>query len=218
MIPLREQEYIRERFARELAGKVKIDFFTQNASAIFVPGREECATCDDAGKPIQQVAARSPLPLFTAHAFASELAAAAPLGVGWTVHSCVQVGPHGPESACHRASSQRRVGVEHLPVAREAMIVAVSSKDAPGLLGGHQFHSGQNVVGHQRTTFGVAVACPLGGYALDVVSLGKIHFNAPSIKDSRRTRRTKQCTDDGRKGQSSVLPNPRTATPRFGAD
>ena len=45
MIPLREQEYIRERFAQELAGKVKIDFFTQKASAIFVPGREERATC-----------------------------------------------------------------------------------------------------------------------------------------------------------------------------
>ena len=81
MIPLREQEYIRERFARELAGKVKIDFFTQKASAIYVPGREECATCDDAGKLIHEVAALSPRLILTVHEFAGELEAAQKLGV-----------------------------------------------------------------------------------------------------------------------------------------
>ena len=53
MIPLREQEYLRERFARELEGKVKIDYFTQRPSPIYLPGREECATCEDTRKMLE---------------------------------------------------------------------------------------------------------------------------------------------------------------------
>ena len=59
MIPLREQEYIRERFEQQLEGRVKIDYFTQRASSLYVPGREECPTCEDTGKLLEEVAALS---------------------------------------------------------------------------------------------------------------------------------------------------------------
>ena len=41
MIPLRDQEYLRARFARDMVGAVRIDYFTQRKLPIFIPGREE---------------------------------------------------------------------------------------------------------------------------------------------------------------------------------
>ena len=81
MIPLREQEYIKERFARELEGKVKIDFFTQRASKLFVPGRQECATCEEAGKLIDEVSALSEKVLLNTHEFMDAREEAEKLGV-----------------------------------------------------------------------------------------------------------------------------------------
>lgn len=81
MIPLREQEYIKNRFSQELEGKVKIDFFTQRASKLFVPGREECAACEEAGKLIDEVSALSEKVLLTSHEFADEAEEAQKLGV-----------------------------------------------------------------------------------------------------------------------------------------
>lgn len=59
MIPLREQDYIRERFAAELEGKVKLDYFTQKPSPLYVPGREECVTCEDTRQLLEELAALS---------------------------------------------------------------------------------------------------------------------------------------------------------------
>jgi glutaredoxin-like protein len=70
MIPLREQEYIKQRFSQELEGKVKIDFFTQRASKLFVPGREECATCEEAGVLVEEITALSEKIQLTTHEFA----------------------------------------------------------------------------------------------------------------------------------------------------
>ena len=81
MIPLREQEFIKQRFAQELVGKVKIDFFTQRASKLFVPGREECVSCEDAGVLIGELAALSEKVVLTTHEFADEPEEAAKLGV-----------------------------------------------------------------------------------------------------------------------------------------
>jgi glutaredoxin-like protein len=67
VIPLRDQEYLRERFARELQGRVRVDFFTQKASKLFVPGREECATCEDTGQMLQELAALSDKIALTVH-------------------------------------------------------------------------------------------------------------------------------------------------------
>ena len=81
MIPLRDQDYVRDRFARGLEGKVKIDLFTQRASALYVPGREECATCDDARKLLEELAALSDKVSLTVHEFADAPDEAAKLGV-----------------------------------------------------------------------------------------------------------------------------------------
>ncbi|MEX0786840.1 MAG: thioredoxin family protein [Dehalococcoidia bacterium] len=81
MIPLREQEYIKQRFERELEGKVKLDFFTQRPSRLYVPGREECATCDDARKLYEELASLSDRVSLTTHEFADAREEAAKLGV-----------------------------------------------------------------------------------------------------------------------------------------
>jgi len=56
VIPLRDQEAIRERFATELKGPVKIDLFTQRPAPVFVPGREECAFCEQMGQVLEEIA------------------------------------------------------------------------------------------------------------------------------------------------------------------
>lgn len=81
MIPLRDQEYIRELFARELEGRVKIDYFTQKPSPLYVPGREECATCEDARVLLEELAALSDKVSLTVHEFAQAREEARKLGV-----------------------------------------------------------------------------------------------------------------------------------------
>ena len=56
MIPLREQEYIRELFQQELTGPVKIEFFTQRPAPVFVPGREECEYCPAVQQMLEELA------------------------------------------------------------------------------------------------------------------------------------------------------------------
>ncbi len=56
MIPLREQESIRERFREELKGRVKIDFFTQRPTPVFVPGREDCEFCPQTETLLEEMA------------------------------------------------------------------------------------------------------------------------------------------------------------------
>lgn len=70
MIPLREQEYISERFAEELEGRVKLDYFTQKPSALYVPGREECAYCEDTRQLLEEVASLSDKIALTVHELA----------------------------------------------------------------------------------------------------------------------------------------------------
>ncbi len=81
MIPLREQEYIKEAFARELVGPVRIDYFTQRASALYVPGREECAYCEDVRQMLEELAALNDKIKLTVHEFRDAREAASRLGV-----------------------------------------------------------------------------------------------------------------------------------------
>jgi len=81
VIPLREQEYIRERFERELEGRVKIDYFTQRASALYVPGREECAYCEDTRVMLEELASLTDKVTLTVHDFTSAPEDARKLGV-----------------------------------------------------------------------------------------------------------------------------------------
>ena len=81
MIPLREQEYIRERFARELEGKVKIDYFTQRPSKLILPGREECPACENTRKMLEEIASLSEKIVLTVHELAEAPEEAAKLRI-----------------------------------------------------------------------------------------------------------------------------------------
>jgi glutaredoxin-like protein len=61
VIPLKDQEYLRDRFARELVKQVRIDFFTQKESTLFVPGHQPCQYCKPARQMLEEVAALSDL-------------------------------------------------------------------------------------------------------------------------------------------------------------
>ena len=81
MIPLREQDYIRERFSNELEARVKIDYFTQRPSPIYVAGREPCAHCEDTRQLLEELAALSDKISLTVHELADEAETAQKLGV-----------------------------------------------------------------------------------------------------------------------------------------
>jgi glutaredoxin-like protein len=81
VIPLREQEYIRERFERELEGRVKIDYFTQRASTLYVPGREECTYCEDTRVMLEELSSLTDKVTLAVHDFASSVEEARKLGV-----------------------------------------------------------------------------------------------------------------------------------------
>lgn len=61
MIPLKDQDLIRQKFAQELAGPVKIDFFTERQLAIAVPGRKPCAYCKPTREMLQELSGLSDL-------------------------------------------------------------------------------------------------------------------------------------------------------------
>jgi glutaredoxin-like protein len=81
VIPLRDQEIIREKFAQELTGTVQLDHFTQRQSALFVPGREECPTCDDTRQIMEELAALSDKITLNVYELSQERELAARLGV-----------------------------------------------------------------------------------------------------------------------------------------
>ena len=81
MIPLRDQEYLRTRFARELTGGVRIDYFTQRRLPIFIPGREECAYCEETQTLLKEIAALSEKITLNVHEFAESTKEAARLAV-----------------------------------------------------------------------------------------------------------------------------------------
>jgi alkyl hydroperoxide reductase subunit AhpF len=81
MIPLRDQEIIREKFSEELVGTVQLDHFTQRQSALFVPGREECPTCDDTRQIMEELAALSDKITLNVYEFSQERERAVRLGV-----------------------------------------------------------------------------------------------------------------------------------------
>ena len=69
MIPLKDQELIRQKFAAELVGPVKIDYFTERELAISVPGRQPCAFCKPTREMLQDIARLSDLISLRVHIF-----------------------------------------------------------------------------------------------------------------------------------------------------
>jgi glutaredoxin-like protein len=69
MIPLKDQELIRQKFAAELLGPVNIDYFTERELSIEVPGRRPCAYCRPVRELLQELAALSELISLRVHIF-----------------------------------------------------------------------------------------------------------------------------------------------------
>lgn len=69
MIPLKHQEAIKQKFALELVGPVKIDYFTERDLPITVPGRRPCAYCKPVREMLQELAALHDLISLRVHIF-----------------------------------------------------------------------------------------------------------------------------------------------------
>ena len=67
MIPLRDQEVLRQRFKTDLTSRVRIDFFTQRPVSIYVPGRQDCQYCKEAQTLMEEVASLSERVALTVH-------------------------------------------------------------------------------------------------------------------------------------------------------
>jgi glutaredoxin-like protein len=67
MIPLRDQQVLRERFQPELGSRVRIDSFTQKPLSVYVPGRSDCAYCEDVRVLMEEVASLSERISLTTH-------------------------------------------------------------------------------------------------------------------------------------------------------
>ena len=80
MIPEREQRVIQQRLAEGLAGRVRIDYFTQKPSPIVIPGREECRFCGEVEGALRDIAALHEKVSLRIHEFADAPAEASRLG------------------------------------------------------------------------------------------------------------------------------------------
>jgi glutaredoxin-like protein len=81
MIPLRDQQLLRERLQRDLAGRVRIDYFYQKPAGFYIAGRQECAYCEDVKTLLQEIASLSERLTLTLHDIEAGPEAAKTLGV-----------------------------------------------------------------------------------------------------------------------------------------
>lgn len=59
MIPLKDQDLIRQKFSQELLGQVKVDLFTERETGLTVPGKQPCVTCKPTREMLQELAGLS---------------------------------------------------------------------------------------------------------------------------------------------------------------
>jgi glutaredoxin-like protein len=69
MIPIKDQDDIAQKFDAELAGPVKIDFFTERNLGITLPGKTPCQYCKPTREMLQELAGLSDLISFRLHYF-----------------------------------------------------------------------------------------------------------------------------------------------------
>jgi alkyl hydroperoxide reductase subunit AhpF len=82
VIPLKEQDVLKQRFARELQSRVRVDFFGQKPHGVFVPGRvDNSAVCEDVRKLLHELAALNLRISLTDHDIDDDSASAEALGV-----------------------------------------------------------------------------------------------------------------------------------------
>jgi len=81
MIPLKDQELLRQKFALELGNPVKIDFFTQRELGLYLPGHQPCVYCKPTGEMLQEMAALNDKISLRTHIWEEEREEAAKYGV-----------------------------------------------------------------------------------------------------------------------------------------
>jgi len=81
LIPLREQEFLREKFSRELVSRVRIDFFTQKETSLFFRRRQPCQYCKPVRQMLEELAALTDKISLRQHIFEEDREAVAQYGV-----------------------------------------------------------------------------------------------------------------------------------------
>ena len=98
MIPLHDQELIRQKLAAEMIGPVKVDYFTQRELAIDVPGRAPCAYCKPTREMLQELAALSDAISLRVHIFEEDPPERAQFGIERIPGIVLRPGGPTPES------------------------------------------------------------------------------------------------------------------------
>jgi glutaredoxin-like protein len=81
MIPLRDQESLRQRFKAEITSRVRVDFFMQKKTSFYVPGRQDCQFCEEIQTLLEELASLNDRISLTVHDFDQTAQAAQALGV-----------------------------------------------------------------------------------------------------------------------------------------
>ena len=82
MIPLKEQELLKQRFARDLHSRVRIDLFGEKSRSVYLPGRgDNSAMSEDVRKLLHELAGLSLRISLTTHDIDDDAEAAETLGV-----------------------------------------------------------------------------------------------------------------------------------------
>jgi glutaredoxin-like protein len=81
MISLRDQEAIGQKFAAEMLGPVKIDYFTERNLGLTMPGKTPCQFCKPAREMLQELAGLSELISLRIHYFEDDTPEKAQFGV-----------------------------------------------------------------------------------------------------------------------------------------
>lgn len=82
IIPQRDREHLRDLFAEKLTADVRLTLFSEPTSRLFIPGREQCETCEDTGRLLAEVSDLSDRVELEVLQFRDEPARAREFGVG----------------------------------------------------------------------------------------------------------------------------------------
>ena len=82
MIPLAEQNALKQRFARDLQNRVRVDFFGHKPVSVYIPGRiDRSAVCKDVNKLMHELAGLNLRIAVTSHDIDDDAATAESMGV-----------------------------------------------------------------------------------------------------------------------------------------
>jgi len=81
LIPLKEQEFLRAKFSRELVRRIRIDFFTQKETSLFFLRRQSCQYCKPTGQMLRELAGLTDKISLHQHIFEEDKEAVAQYGV-----------------------------------------------------------------------------------------------------------------------------------------